>query len=120
MLFRSPILKKQTNKTQTKTKIKKYPISKLIIPEYKTVVFIRFFFIKVLLIKQICIQTKYVYWQISEFTANLVYRVSSGTARATQKNPVSKNQQNKTKHKTKQNKTKKYLLQIPLDSQTEL
>jgi hypothetical protein len=45
--------------------------------------------------------------QISEFEASLVYKVSSGTARATQRNPVSKNQQNKTKqNKTKQNKTK--------------
>jgi hypothetical protein len=49
--------------------------------------------------------------QISEFDASLVYKVSSRTARATQKNPVSKKQkqpptkQNKTK--TKQNKTKK-------------
>jgi hypothetical protein len=41
--------------------------------------------------------------QISEFEASLVYRVSSRTARATQRNPVSKNQ----KKKTKQNKTKK-------------
>jgi hypothetical protein len=29
--------------------------------------------------------------RISEFEANLVYRVSSRTARATQRNPVSKN-----------------------------
>jgi hypothetical protein len=36
---------------------------------------------------------------ISEFEASLVYRVSSRTARATQRNPVSKNQK-----KTKQNK----------------
>jgi hypothetical protein len=35
--------------------------------------------------------------QISEFEASLVYRVSSRIARATQRNPVSKNQQNKTK-----------------------
>jgi hypothetical protein len=38
---------------------------------------------------------------ISEFKASLVYRVSSRTARATQRNPVSKNQkpnQNKTKN----------------------
>jgi hypothetical protein len=41
--------------------------------------------------------------QISEFEASLVYRVSSRTARDTQRNPVS----NKTKqNKTKQNKTK--------------
>jgi hypothetical protein len=31
---------------------------------------------------------------ISEFKASLVYRVSSRTARATQRNPVSKNQCN--------------------------
>jgi hypothetical protein len=36
---------------------------------------------------------------ISEFEASLVYRVSSKTARATQRNPDSKN-----KNKTKQNK----------------
>jgi hypothetical protein len=42
--------------------------------------------------------------QISEFEASLVYKVSSRTARATQRNPVSKNQ-NQTK--PKQNKTKK-------------
>jgi hypothetical protein len=36
--------------------------------------------------------------QISEFEASLVYRVSSRTARATQRNPVSK-KQNKTKQK---------------------
>jgi hypothetical protein len=41
--------------------------------------------------------------QISEFEASLVYRVSSRTARAIQKNPVSK----KKKKKTKQNKTNK-------------
>jgi hypothetical protein len=41
--------------------------------------------------------------QISEFEASLVYRVSSRTARTTQRNPVSK----KTKqNKDKQNKTK--------------
>jgi hypothetical protein len=34
--------------------------------------------------------------QISEFEASLVYRVSSRTARATHRNPVSKNK-NKTK-----------------------
>jgi hypothetical protein len=44
--------------------------------------------------------------QISEFEASLVYKVSSRTARAIQRNPVSK-KQNKTKqNKTKQNKTK--------------
>jgi hypothetical protein len=45
----------------------------------------------------------------STWEASLVYRVSSRTARATQRNPVSENKtkQNKTKqNKTKQNKTK--------------
>jgi hypothetical protein len=37
---------------------------------------------------------------ISEFKASLVYRVSSKIARATQKNPVSKNK-NKNKNKNK-------------------
>jgi hypothetical protein len=36
--------------------------------------------------------------QISEFEASLVYRVSSRTARATQRNPVSKNQIKKRKN----------------------
>jgi hypothetical protein len=46
--------------------------------------------------------------QISEFEASLVYKVSSRTARATQRNPVWKNKnKNKNKKKnTKQNKTK--------------
>jgi hypothetical protein len=35
--------------------------------------------------------------QISEFEASLVYRVSSRTARATQRNPVSKNKIKKNK-----------------------
>jgi hypothetical protein len=38
--------------------------------------------------------------QISEFEASLVYRVSSRTARATQKNPVLKNKQTNKKTKT--------------------
>jgi hypothetical protein len=33
--------------------------------------------------------------RISEFEASLVYKVSSRTARAIQRNPVSKNQKNK-------------------------
>jgi hypothetical protein len=46
--------------------------------------------------------------QISEFKASLVYRVSSRTARATQRNPVSKKQkQNKTKKKTNKKKNLK-------------
>jgi hypothetical protein len=36
---------------------------------------------------------------ISEFEASLVYRVSSRTARATQRNPVSENQKKKKKKK---------------------
>jgi hypothetical protein len=46
--------------------------------------------------------------RISEFKASLVYKVSSRTGRAIQRNPVLKNKtkQNKTKqNKTKQNKT---------------
>jgi hypothetical protein len=65
-------------------------------------------------------------WWISEFKASLVYKVSSRTARATQRNPVLKNKKKQTKtkktpkqtnkqkppktkkeKKTKQNKTKK-------------
>jgi hypothetical protein len=42
--------------------------------------------------------------RISEFKASLIYKVSSRTAKATQRNPVSKN---KTKQKTKQKKKKK-------------
>jgi hypothetical protein len=50
--------------------------------------------------------------RISEFEASLVYKVSSRTARAIQRNPVSKNhknkqqqqQQKKNKNPTKQNK----------------
>jgi hypothetical protein len=42
---------------------------------------------------------------ISEFEASLVYRVSSRTARATQRNPASKNQ-NQIKPKQKNKKTK--------------
>jgi hypothetical protein len=39
--------------------------------------------------------------RISEFKANLVYRVSSRTARTTQRNPVSKKQKQKQKTKKK-------------------
>jgi hypothetical protein len=38
--------------------------------------------------------------RISEFKPSLVYRVSSRTARATQRNPVSKKQKTKTKELT--------------------
>ena len=43
---------------------------------------------------------------ISEFKASLVYRVSSRTARATQRNPVSKNQTKKKKKERKKEKEK--------------
>jgi hypothetical protein len=43
---------------------------------------------------------------ISEFEASLVYKVSSRTARAIQRNPVSKNQKQK-KNKKNKNKNKK-------------
>jgi hypothetical protein len=49
--------------------------------------------------------------RISEFKASLVYRVSSRTARAIQRNPVSKNQ----KPKSKENK-KKYLYLLNISS----
>jgi hypothetical protein len=53
---------------------------------------------------------------ISEFEASLVYKVSSRTARAIQRNPVSKKpkpNQTKTKQtKTKQNKTKLDILSL--------
>jgi hypothetical protein len=46
--------------------------------------------------------------QISEFKASLVYRVSSRTARAIQRNPVlKKNNNNKTKQNKKNKKKKK-------------
>jgi hypothetical protein len=64
--------------------------------------------------------------QISEFKASLVYRVSPKAARATQRNPVLKNQTkpnqtkpnqtkpNQTKqNKTKQNKTKQNKTPLP-------
>jgi hypothetical protein len=41
---------------------------------------------------------------ISEFQDSLVYKVSSRTARATQRNPVSKNQKKKKKKKKKRKK----------------
>jgi hypothetical protein len=42
--------------------------------------------------------------QISEFKASLVYKVSSRTARATQRNPVSKQTKRKKKPKSKKQK----------------
>jgi hypothetical protein len=43
---------------------------------------------------------------ISEFEASLVYRVSSRTARAIQRNAVSKKQKNKQKQKQKKEKVR--------------
>jgi hypothetical protein len=43
--------------------------------------------------------------QISEFEASLVYRMSSRTAKAIQRNSVLKNKKNKTTTTTKKNKT---------------
>jgi hypothetical protein len=45
--------------------------------------------------------------QISEFKASLVYRVSSRTARATQRNPVLKKTKNKNKQTNKKNQPNK-------------
>jgi hypothetical protein len=45
--------------------------------------------------------------RISEFEASLVYKVTSRTARAIQRNPVSKKPKNKKKKKKNKKKTKK-------------
>jgi hypothetical protein len=45
--------------------------------------------------------------QISEFEASLVYKVSSRTVRATQRNPVSKKTNQPTKQTNKKKKNKK-------------
>jgi hypothetical protein len=45
--------------------------------------------------------------QISEFEASLVYKVSSRTARATQRNPVLKNKKQASKQANKQTKKQK-------------
>jgi hypothetical protein len=42
--------------------------------------------------------------RFSEFKASLVYKVSSKTARAVQRNPISKNQKRKRKKKKKRKK----------------
>jgi hypothetical protein len=44
---------------------------------------------------------------ISEFEASLAYKVSSRTARATQRNPVSKTNNNKKNNNKNNNKKKK-------------
>jgi hypothetical protein len=46
---------------------------------------------------------------ISEFEASLVYKVSSRTAKSTQRNPVLK----KTKHNNNNNKRKVEFLEVP-------
>jgi Sec-independent protein translocase protein TatA len=51
---------------------------------------------------------------ISEFKASLVYRVSSRTARAMQKNPVSKNKNNKQTNKQKPIKQNRSTLPVVL------
>jgi hypothetical protein len=49
--------------------------------------------------------------RISEFEASLLYRVSSRTARAIQRNPVSKNKnKNKNEKKKEREKTSKIVL----------
>jgi hypothetical protein len=44
---------------------------------------------------------------ISEFETSLIYTVSSNTARAIQRNPVSKNKNKQTNKQTKQNNKKR-------------
>jgi hypothetical protein len=46
--------------------------------------------------------------QISEFKASLVYKVSFRTARAPQRNPVSKKQKQTNKNKKQNNNKKKH------------
>jgi hypothetical protein len=50
--------------------------------------------------------------RISEFEASLVYRVSSRTARATQRNPVSKNQRKKERRRRRRRKRRKQQQQL--------
>jgi hypothetical protein len=52
--------------------------------------------------------------QISEFEASLVYKVSSKTARAILRNPISKNKQ-----QTNKQKTKKYIPKNPKQQQQQ-
>ena len=47
--------------------------------------------------------------QISEFKANLGYRVSPRTAKATQRNPVSKKKKTKKEKKEKEKKRRRWL-----------
>jgi hypothetical protein len=55
--------------------------------------------------------------QISEFEASLVYKVSSRTAKATQRNPVLKNQKTKTNQPT--NQPNKQKTNTPKSKQTK-
>jgi hypothetical protein len=50
--------------------------------------------------------------QISEFEVSLVYRVSSRTAKATQRNPVSKNQNQNQNQKKKRDL---YIMELSKD-----
>ena len=50
--------------------------------------------------------------RISEFEASLVYRLSSRTARATQRNPVSENQTSKQEKKKKKEKYAKSIFDL--------
>jgi hypothetical protein len=54
--------------------------------------------------------------QVSEFEANLVYKVSSRTARALQRNPVLKNKTKQNKRKIKQTNKNQTLLLFFLSS----
>jgi hypothetical protein len=51
--------------------------------------------------------------RISEFKASLLYKVSSRTARATQRNPVSKNQKKKKKKKRRRRRRRETLMLCP-------
>jgi hypothetical protein len=50
--------------------------------------------------------------QISEFEASLVYKVSSRTARAIQRNPVSKKKKKRKKEKEKKKKTIMHVIYV--------
>jgi hypothetical protein len=55
--------------------------------------------------------------QISEFEASLVYKLSSRTARAIQRNPVSKNKnKNKNKNKTEPHPRRLYFCKMEVKS----
>ena len=58
-------------------------------------------------------------WRISEFEASLVYRVSSRTATATQRNPVSKNNNNKKSCKAQRQTYQNYTWPLNRDGKTQ-